>query len=444
MSSPSSKANPSAEVPLVSPSEILGLGRRRRRSRWIVLGAGTVVLVAAPLALGPSLLGHRPPAPPRFETALVTQGDLRVAVTATGTLSARDSVSIGAEISGRVLRVLVDYNDKVVPGQILAEIDPEQYRARREDAQAQLALGKAALLTAQATQHETELKAERLRTMRQSGLSSQQDLEGAEAALDRANASLANARAQIASAEASLKVALSNLGKTLIRSPITGMVLERSVEPGQTVTAGLQTPVVFTLAADLSDMLLAVKVDEADVGQIRPDLTATFTVDAYPNRTFESTVLKVKNMPTTSQNVVTYETRLLVKNVDGLLRPGMTATATIAIENQKDVLLVPNAALRFAPKMPAPPPSAPGSGFSIRSLMPPPPGGGPRPPLAPGAGPAGDKMPAGARVFVLRGPFPEPIPVQVGATDGVKTSIRGTGIAAGVSVIVGQADTTGN
>jgi HlyD family secretion protein len=410
-----------------------------------VLAAGAVFLVAALILLAPFLLGHRPPAPPRFETALVTQGNLRVAVTATGTLSARNSVSIGAEISGRVLRVLVDYNDRVVPDQILAEIDPEQYRARREDAQAQLALAKAAQLTAQATQRESDLKAKRLRTMRQGGLSSQQDLESAEAALDRANASLANARAQITSAEASLKVALSNLGKTVIRSPIAGVVLERSVEPGQTVTAGLQTPVVFTLAADLSDMLLAVKVDEADVGQIRPGLSATFTVDAYPNRTFESTVLKVKNMPTTSQNVVTYETRLSVKNVDGLLRPGMTATATIAIKDQKDVLLVPNAALRFAPTMSAmPPPSSAGGGFSIRSLMPPPPGGGPRPPSAPGPGPAGDKTPAGARVFVLRGPLPEPIPVEVGASDGVKTSIHGPGIAAGLSVIVGQPDTTGN
>jgi len=420
------------------PAEILGLKHRRRR--WLMPGLAAVVLLVALVLLFPLIAAHSAPASPRFETAVVTQADLHVAVTATGTLSARDSVSIGAEISGRVVRVVVDYNDKVQPGQVLAEIDPEQYRARRDDAQAQLGLAKAALLTAQATQREADLKATRLRAMGAKGLTSQQDLEGAEATLGRANASLANAKAQITSAEATLKVALSNLAKTVIRSPIAGVVLERSVEPGQTVTAGLQTPVVFTLAADLAEMLLAVKVDEADVGQIKPGLAATFTVDAYPNRVFASTVLKVKNMPTTSQNVVTYETRLSVKNTDGLLRPGMTATATIAIEDRKDVLLVPNAALRFTPKMPAPPEPATQGGFSIRRLMPPPPGG---PPPSPPAGPVGDKAPTGPRVFVLRGPFPEPISVEVGASDGSQSAIRGPGISAGMAVIVGQAETTG-
>jgi HlyD family secretion protein len=194
---------------------------------------------------------------------------------------------------------------------------------------------------------------------------------------------------------------------------------------------------VFTLAADLAEMLLAVKVDEADVGQIRPGLPATFTVDAYPNRVFDSTVLKVKNMPTTSQNVVTYETRLSVKNSDGLLRPGMTATATIAIEDQKNVLLVPNAALRFTPKMAAAPEPPGQGGFSIRRLMPGPPGGQPRPTAG------GDKPPAGPRVFVLRGSVPESIPVEVGASDGSKSAIRGAGISAGMTVIVGQSETSG-
>lgn len=419
------------------PSEILQMSRRPRR-RWLALVLMGAVALAALLLLYPLIAQRQRPRPPQFETAPVAEGDLRVSITATGTLSARDSVSIGAEISGRVLRVLVDYNDKVEPGQVLAEIDPEQYRARRDDAQAQLALGKAASLTAQATQRESDLKAKRLRAMRVAGLTSQQELESAEATLDRANASLANARAQITSAEATLKVALSNLGKTVIRSPIAGVVLERSVEPGQTVTAGLQTPVVFTLAADLAEMLLAVKVDEADVGQIKPGLPATFTVDAYPNRVFTSTVLKVKNMPTTSQNVVTYETRLAVKNSDGLLRPGMTATATIAIAETKNVLLVANAALRFSPKAPTAAGPALQGGFSISRLMPPPPGGPPRPPAT------ADKASTGPRVFILRGHFPEPVPVEVGATDGVKSAIRGPGIGPGAIVIVGESDPPGS
>ena len=387
---------------------------------------------------------HRAPVAPRFETAEVAHGDLQVGITATGTLSARDTVPVGAEISGRVLRVLVDYNDKVVPGQVLAEIDPEQYRARREDAQAQLGLAKASLLSAQATRREAELKFTRLRSMRAAGLSSQQDLETAEAALDRANAALANSKAQITSAEATLKVALSNLAKTIIRSPITGVVLERSVEPGQTVTAGLQTPVVFTLAADLAEMLLAVKVDEADVGRIQPNLSATFTVDAYPNRVFTSTVLKVKNMPTTNQNVVTYETRLSVKNDDGLLRPGMTATATIAIENRKGALLVPNAALRFAPKRMLSPGDAPpgGSGFSIGRILPRPPEPPKRQSESTGkTGPAGS---GSSRVFVLRGDRPEAVLVEAGPTDGIHIAIRGPGIEPGTRVVLGEIETSAN
>ena len=399
-------------------------------------GLGALVAVVAVA----TTLVHRADGPPtHFETAELSRGDLRLTVTATGTLSARDSVPVGAEISGRVLRVLVDYNDKVVPGQVLAEIDPEQYRARREDAQAQLALTRAGLLTAQATEHEASLKAARLRSMRTAGLSSQQELEGAEAALERALAALANAKAQITSAEATLKVALSNLAKTVIRSPIAGVVLERSVEPGQTVTAGLQTPVVFTLAGDLAEMLLAVKVDEADVGQVRPGLSATFTVDAYPTRVFDSSVLKVKNMPTTSQNVVTYETRLSVKNKDGVLRPGMTATATIAVESKTGVLLVPNAALRFSPKMPPAPGRSMAGGFSIGRLMPPPPGGPQHPPAA------GDKPPGpgSARIFVLRGERPDPVPVEIGASDGIHTVIRGPGLEPGVRVVVGETEAPG-
>jgi len=422
--------------PPPDPSQILGLGLSHRRRKWILRAILLPVLVLAVGAVGLFIVRQHAPVAPHFEMAEVSQGDLRVTITATGTLSARDTVPVGAEISGRVIRVLVDYNDKVEPGQLLAEIDPEQYRARREDAQAQLALAKAALLSAQATLRESDLKVRRLRSMRSAGLSSQQDLETAEATLERSHASLTNAHAQITSAEASLKVARSNLSKTIIRSPITGVVLERSVESGQTVTSGLQTPVLFTLAADLAEMRLAVKVDEADVGHVQPGLPATFTVDAYPSRVFDSTVLKVKNMPTTSQNVVTYETRLSVNNTDGLLRPGMTATATIAIESKKDALLVPSAALRFSPELPGAP-SAPvaGGGFSIGRLMPPPPGGGPRQP------PSNDKAPPEAnasRIFILRGERPEPVLVEVSATDGVRTAIRGPGIAPGVRVILGE------
>jgi HlyD family secretion protein len=396
-------------------------------------------LVAAVAVAVFILTKKKAPEGPRFETAAVTKGDLHVTITATGTLSAMDSVPVGAEISGRVIKVAVDFNDKVTANQVLAEIDPEQYRAKRDDASAQLSLAKASRLTAEATVQETALKAERLRAMKDSGLTSAQELEAAEAALARAKASLVSSAAQITSAAASLKAAETSLSKTIIRSPIDGIVLERSIEPGQTVTSGLQTPVLFTLAADLSEMRLAIKVDEADVGQVVAGQNATFTVDAYPNRVFESKVVSVKNMPTTTQNVVTYETRLSVKNDQGLLRPGMTATATIVVDDRTGVLLVPNAALRFTPKIKASPVGSakPSGGFSIGNLL-------PRPPGATKTKQPTTKLKATDKrtVYVLNGAHPKRVEVEVGATDGINTSVAGLGLDENSKVIIGEATKT--
>lgn len=372
---------------------------------------------------------------PRFMTSPIVQGDLHVTVTATGTLSARDSVPVGAEISGRVTKVHVDFNDKVKTGQLLVEIDPEQYRAKRDDAMAQLLLAKASLITARTTARESELKAKRLRSMQDAGLASMQDLEAAEAAYDRATAAVASSEAQINSAGASLKVATSSLGKTTIRSPIDGIVLERSVEPGQAINAGMTTPVVFTLAADLSEMRLAIKVDEADVGQVHAGQQATFTVDAYPNRTFQSTVVSVKNLPTTSQNVVTYETRLSVRNEQGLLRPGMTATATIVVEDESQVLLVPNAALRFTPKAPPQGATEPPKGFSISSILPHPPDDRK---ARQGTSAESGKPGKDPVIYVLRGGKPERVAVQVSATDGVYSAVTGPGLKSQIEVITGE------
>jgi HlyD family secretion protein len=433
----------SEALPVARPEDLnaaLKIGANHRRRRWLIRGLVTIGLLTAILGLWFFASRKRPNVGPSFETGEITKGDLHVTITATGTLSARDSVPVGAEISGRVVKVYVDFNDKVKKGQVLAEIDPEQYRARRDDASAQLNLAKANRTTAEATAKEAELKAERLRAMRNEGLSSVQDLEATEATLARARASVDSASAQITSAGASLKVAASNLGKTIIRSPIDGVVLERSVEPGQTVTAGLQTPVLFTLAADLSEMRLAIKVDEADVGQVRSGQRATFTVDAYPNRVFDSEVISVKNMPTTTQNVVTYETRLSVKNPEFLLRPGMTATATILVDDERSVLLVPNAALRYTPK-PKTVASPKPSGFSIGRLFPPPPGKN-------NAGGAGAKTTAGSgpaqrAVYVLRGDQPERVNVEMGATDGMSTRVSGDGLEPGLKVVIGEVTVNG-
>jgi HlyD family secretion protein len=440
MAESTAKAGPAQRSELVNALQLGAVHQRRRFWSRILWGLVIAGLIAGGVVYATK---KRPPQAPRYETAEVTRGDLHVTVTATGTLSALDSVQVGAEISGRVLKVLVDINDKVKVGQVLAEIDAEQYRAKRDEAAAQLAAANASRLTAVATANESELKAVRLRSMQDAGLASTQELETAEAALARANASVKSSAAQLTSAGASLKAANTSLSKTVIRSPIDGVVLERSVEPGQTVTSGLQTPVLFTLAADLSEMRLAVKVDEADVGQVKAGQRATFTVDAYPNRTFDSTVVLVKNMPTTTQNVVTYETRLSVRNEEGLLRPGMTATATIMVDDRSGVLLVPNAALRFSPKdktAPSPSATASSKGFSVSSIMPRPPG------MRKSGGSAGIKPKAQQRqkprVFVLRGGTPERVEVEMGATDGISTAVSGPGIDPGVRVIIAEAAAT--
>jgi len=405
-------------------------GRRwLRRTIW-------ALLVMAVVATG-IYLWKRPRADqgPSYETAPVTRGDLHITVTATGTLSARDSVQVGAEISGRVLKVLVDFNDKVKTGQVLAEIDPEQYQARLDDARAQLAAARASRENAVATVNEAKLQSERLRSMREAGLSSQQELETSEATYARAVASVQSAKAQITSASASLKVAESNLKKAIIRSPIDGIVLERSVEPGQTVTSGLQTPVLFTLAADLAELRLDVKVDEADVGQVSAGQKATFTVDAYPNRTFDSTVMTVKNMPTTEQNVVTYETRLSVNNEQGLLRPGMTATANIMVDDKKGVLLVPNAALRFAPKLPTAAPKS--SGFSVSRILPGPPRHSSPSPAASAQASTGTAREQHA-IWLLDHGQPKRVPVTMGRSDGARTEVESSALEPGMRVITDE------
>jgi HlyD family secretion protein len=286
---------------------------------------------------------------PSYVTAPVERGDLTVTVTATGTLEALDTVEVGSEVSGRVLAVHVDFNDRVTAGQILATLDPEQARARADEASAQVAAASAGLVRAQATAAEAQQNLARTRRLAESGVLSSQELDGAEATAQRSAAEVASARAQASVAQASLVSARSALEKTAVRSPIDGVVLARSVEPGQTVAASLQAPVLFTLARDLGQMTLHVDVDEADVGKVREGAEATFTVDAHPGREFPSQVVSLRNVATTDQNVVTYEAVLAVENRELLLRPGMTATAMIQAERKADVLLVPNAALRFTP-----------------------------------------------------------------------------------------------
>ena len=305
----------------------------------------------------------------RYVTQEVTQGDLTVTVTATGNLEPRNQVDIGVELSGTVRTVNVDVNDVVKKGDLLAILDTTRLNAQVLQARSSLASAEARVLQADAGEKEANANYQRLLKVRElsnNKIPSQQDLDVAEAAVAQSKGEVAAARASVAQAKASLETVLTDLSKAEIRSPINGVVLVRSVEPGQTVASSLQAPVLFTLAEDLKKMELHVAVDEADVGSVEQGQTATFTVDAFPNRRFSAHITQVhfasnntqkstssstsSASSSTSTGVVTYETVLEVDNSELLLRPGMTATAEIVTTNIPDAVLIPNAALRFTPE----------------------------------------------------------------------------------------------
>lgn len=336
--------------------------------RWIKWAVLAVVV----LAIGYYLFNRGGAPDTSYVTQEVTRGDMTVTVTATGNLEPRNQVDIGSELSGMMRAVNVDVNDVVKAGQVLAELDTTRLNAQVLQAQSSLASAQARVIQADAGQKEARANYARLQKVRElSGnkLPSQQDMDVAEAAVARAEGEAAAASAAVAQARATLETVRTDLSKTDIRSPINGVVLVRSVEQGQTVAASLQAPVLFTLAEDLKKMELHVAVDEADVGSVEVGQQATFTVDAYPSRTFSARITQVhfasnntqkstssgtsgtgsSGASATSTGVVTYETVLEVDNSDLLLRPGMTATAEIVTTSIKDALLVPNAALRFTP-----------------------------------------------------------------------------------------------
>jgi HlyD family secretion protein len=371
---------------------------------------------------------------PRFVTAEVVLGDLRETVTATGTLKGLDTVDVGAQISGRVLQVLVDFNDKVAVGQPLVEMDPAQLGSRVEQSRAQVSAADASVRLAKATIAQSKAQAARAQDLASKGLLSSKDLEAAEADAARAEANLASAQSQATLARASLKDAQTALGYTTIRSPIDGVVLSRQIEPGQTVAASLQSPVLFTLARDLTQLRLFVNVDEADVGKVQEGQSATFSVDAWSNRKFTSKVVSVRNLPTAGQTVVTYQAVLSVDNSERLLRPGMTATATIVTADKRGVLTVPDAALRFTPRVVADAPTS--SPLSFMPMTPPRVrGGGGNMRMKVSTPTPADNQ---AVVFVLEGTTPARRLIEIGGTDGTSTEVVAGPLQVGELVITEQ------
>lgn len=413
-------------------TDILAMTHRRRRKALLQkLLLAFVVLGAAGVFFWQSGVAGKNEGP-RYVTAEAKMAPLRETVTATGKFKGLDSVEVGAQISGRISRVLVDFNDQVQAGQTLAEIDPAQLVSRVEQSRAQVGAADASVRLAKATLAQSKAALARAKEMADKGLISSKELEAAEADAARAEASVASAQSQATLSRASLKDAETSLSWTIIKAPIDGVVLARLVEPGQTVAASLQSPVLFTVARDLTQLLLYVDVDEADIGKLREGQEATFTVGAWPTRKFESKVVSVHNLPTAGQTVVTYQAVLSVDNKELLLRPGMTATASIVTNDRDNVLTVPDAALRYSP--PAPPKDKP----TTSPLLP---MQAPRMTRRPGGGQsrgAGALNAAQGVVWVLEDGAPKRVVVEIGGSDGQSTEIVSGPIKPGTVVITDQ------
>ena len=387
-----------------------------KRNTWIFL---TSALVVAGTAAGIFLL-RTGSSEVKWRMASVDRGAIRQRISATGTLSALIQVNVGTQVSGTISNLFVDYNSKVTKGQAIAQIEPTLFQAAVEDAKANVAKAQTALEDAQR-------QLARAKRLHEQNLTADQDLETSQVVTDKA-------RGDLMSAKAALSRAMANLGYCTITAPVSGVVVSRAVDVGQTVAASFSTPTLFVIAQDLTKMKMLAAIDEADIGQVQPDQRGQFTVDSFPDEQFKGTVSQVRLEPIISQNVVTYNVQIDVDNDDLKLRPGMTANVSILTQKKDDVLKVSAAALRFNPLafMPAQTGSkktkANGDSQNGRSDK-------------PEASPSGTVPKREDHVWVLKDKKPVPIPVKVGITDGQHTEVSGEGISEGLQVLTGIEDT---
>jgi HlyD family secretion protein len=288
-------------------------------------------------------------APVTFRTARVDRGSVEATVTATGALNAVVTVQVGSQVSGIIQKLGADFNSQVKEGQVVAQIDPTRFKANLAQAEAALKSAEAALVRADVNMRQAKVELDRAKPLADKGVIGAAELDAARSKYDQAVADRAAADAQVGQSRASVGVARVDLEHTTIKAPISGTVLQRSVDVGQTVAASLQAPVLFTIAQDLSRMEVHAAIDEADVGKLHEQQEATFTVDAYPGETFKGTIFQIRSQPTVTQNVVTYDAILRVDNEAGKLRPGMTASVRAVSQRHEGVLRIPNSALRFRP-----------------------------------------------------------------------------------------------
>jgi HlyD family secretion protein len=307
----------------------------------VVVGAAAFLIIKKPWAKGDGGI--------KFNTVPVGKGTIAAQVTANGTLSARGTVLVGAQVSGRVLEIHADFNDQVKKGQIIAKLDESVLKAQIDQAQASYDLAVANQRKSAVAVADAQRQLDRQKTLKDQQLIAGVTVEQAEVTHDTAVAALAASKAQVSQAAANLKQARTNLSYATIISPVDGVVLSRAVDVGQTVASSLQAPTLFTIAQDLSLMQIDTAVSESDVGRLAEGMKATFTVDAFPGKNFEGVVRQVRNAPTTTSGVVTYDAVIDVDNKEKTLRPGMTASVTFVLAQVADAVKIPNSALRFKP-----------------------------------------------------------------------------------------------
>ncbi len=378
--------------------------------------------------------------PAQYTTEEVVRGDLTRVVSATGTIQAVNTVTVGSQVSGTISRIYVDYNSPVKKGQLIAEIDPALLSAQARQAEAELSQSRAGLLEAEASLREATREYARQKSLFASDFVAKSALDSAETSLATARAKVESARAGIRSSSATLNQRRTNLGYAKILSPVNGVVTGKEVSEGQTVAASLSAPELFTIAEDLSKMQVEAAVDEADIGYVREGMSVAFTVDTYPEDTFAGKVRQVRLSPSTTENVVTYTVIISAANPDLRLKPGMTANVNIETASARDVLKVPNAALRFKPAT-----NGTKKASTSQATPPPPPDGG-----APGgetsskksSGISGRSQTVQPAVWVLeqkKGSQSDlrRVPVTVGLTDGTSTEVSGD-LSEGEAVVTGS------
>lgn len=373
-------------------------------SVWIIVSVIVAIAILAWL-----LSGKKKDTTINFTTEAVAPTNIENSVTATGTIEAVKTVTVGTQVSGIINKLFVDYNSVVKKGQVIAELDKQNLQSQLNSAKAQLSQAQANLLSAQSDLAYQKANYQRNKTLYNKGLISANDYEQSRLSWQTANATVAERRDAVAAAREEVSRAQTNLSYAVITSPIDGVVISKSVEEGQTVAASYSTPELFTIAKDLKDMRVIANVDEADIGGVKVGQRVTFTVDAYPNDTFEGAVTQVRQEATTTNNVVTYEVVISAPNQDLKLKPGLTANVNIYTEEIKNVLSVPSKALRYTPEKET---------VGGRKIQ--------------------DVTNAKNKVWTLEGNTLVAHKVTVGSTDGVHTQILG-GIKNGAKVITGIA-----